>query len=127
MAAWMVGLQTSPIMVMVLILAIMFVLGCFIDGMVLVILMIPVIYPIVVELGFDPVWFGVEVVMITAVGLMTPPIGSNVFVTTLVAKDVPMYTVFKGVTPFVIASIVFAFLLLAFPQIVLFLPNLMYH
>ena len=106
--------------------SLMFVLGCIIEGMILVILMIPIIYPVVIQLGYDPIWFGVIVVLITGVALMTPPIGANVFVTTLIAKDVPMYTVFRGVTPFVLASFVFAALLLAFPEIATFLPELLY-
>lgn len=126
LAGFIGGLQVAPMVVMIGILALMFLLGCFIDGIILIILMIPILYPSVIALGFDPIWFGVIVVMITAVGLMTPPIGANVFLTTLIAKDVPMYTVFRGVTPFVIASIVFTAILCAAPVIATFLPQLMY-
>lgn len=126
LATWIGGLQLPPMLVMIGILALMFVLGCVVEGMILIILMIPIIYPSVISLGFDPIWFGVIVVLITGVALMTPPIGANVFLTTLIAKDVPMYTVFRGVTPFVIASIVCSGILLAFPQIATFLPELLY-
>ena len=126
LSTWIGGLAVPPMVVMVGILALMFLLGCFIDGLILLILMIPILYPSVIALGFDPIWFGVIVVVITAMGLMTPPIGFNVFLTVVIAKDVPMYTVFRGVTPFIIATLVFTAILCAAPQIVTYVPQLMY-
>ncbi|MFC1905317.1 TRAP transporter large permease subunit [Chloroflexota bacterium] len=86
---------------------------------------VPVFYPLITALGFDPIWFGVIVVRVTEMGLITPPIGLNVFIISGIASDVPMYTIFRGILPFLIADVIELVLLIAFPQIALFLPSLM--
>jgi TRAP-type C4-dicarboxylate transport system permease large subunit len=75
------------------------------------------------SLGFDPIWFGVITVIMLEMGLITPPVGMNVFVITGMARDVPMYTIFKGVWPFVLAMAICIVILIIFPQIALFLPK----
>jgi TRAP-type C4-dicarboxylate transport system permease large subunit len=82
-------------------------------------------YPIVIQLGFDPIWFGVIITLTMEMSLITPPVGVNVFVLSGVAKDVPMYTIFRGILPFWLAMIGCIALLTAFPGIVLFLPRSM--
>ncbi|PIE65129.1 MAG: C4-dicarboxylate ABC transporter permease [Desulfobacterales bacterium] len=130
-AGWVSDLQMSPLLVLGIILLIYFLGGCFMDALAFVILTVPVFYPVVIELGFDPVWFGVIIVLVTQMGVITPPVGINVYVVYGVAKTVldeqiPLEKIFKGIFPFLIAVIAGIILLTIFPQIILFLPNRMY-
>lgn len=108
-----------------LILLLFFVMGCFLDAMAMIILMVPIVFPVVTALGFDPVWFGVIIVMTVELGLITPPVGMNVYVINSIASKVSLTTIFKGVTPFVVIDIARLILLIAFPALVLFLPGSM--
>ena len=87
-------------------------------------LTVPIIFPVGQDLGFDPIWFGVIIVLITEIGVISPPEGINVFVIKGIAKDVPMQTVFRGVMPYLYAMIIAAIILLFIPQIATFLPNI---
>ncbi|WP_078592421.1 TRAP transporter large permease [Evansella clarkii] len=119
------GLDVSPYIILFLILVVLFILGLFIEGLSIFVLTLSILHPIVTSLGFDGVWFGVIMVMVVNIGLLTPPLGVSIFVIKGVAKDVPIQTIFRGVTPMVIAMIVCTAILIAFPQIVTFLPELM--
>ena len=99
------------------------ILGMFFDGLAMLVVTMPVVYPIIVGAGFDPIWFGVICVIVIGMGLITPPVGINVFVVKSVAKDVPMSTIFRGVFPFWFAMAACLLLLTLFPQIALFLPE----
>jgi tripartite ATP-independent transporter DctM subunit len=99
--------------------------GCFMDALAMIMLTIPIFYPVATALGFHPIWFGVAIVLVTEMGVITPPVGVNVYVVHGIAKDVPLETIFKGVAPFVLALLACVAILLTFPQIVLFLPGLM--
>jgi TRAP-type C4-dicarboxylate transport system permease large subunit len=88
-------------------------------------LTVPIFYPVVSQLGYDPLWFGVIIVMVTQIGVITPPVGVNVYVVSGVARDVPLHVIFKGIVPFLIALIAGTLLLIPFPQIATFLPSLM--
>jgi TRAP-type C4-dicarboxylate transport system permease large subunit len=99
--------------------------GCFLDSLALIMLTVPIFYPVVISLNYDPIWFGVVIVLITQIGVITPPVGVNVYVVSGVARDVPLQVIFKGVVPLLIALIIGTVLLIPFPQIALFLPNLM--
>ena len=90
-----------------------------------IILTLPVLFPIAMAAGWHEVWFGVIIVIMLQLGTITPPIGMNVFAMSVVAKDVPMYSIFRGILPFWAAFIVLSIILVAFPQICLFLPGLM--
>lgn len=92
----------------------------------MMVLTLPVIFPLVVKLGFDPVWFGVISVLMMEVGLITPPLGLNLFVVAGVDKEIQIDDVFRGVFPFVVAIILVVIIITIFPQIALFLPNLRY-
>lgn len=107
---------------LLLIMLMFVILGCFLDAMAMIILMVPIIYPVIIQLGFDPIWFGVIVVMTVELGLITPPVGMNVFVINSIANNVSLPTIFKGVLPFVIVDVLRLILLIAFPALVLFLP-----
>ncbi|WP_108661317.1 TRAP transporter large permease [Acuticoccus kandeliae] len=102
------------------------VLGMFLDGLSMLVVTIPIVFPVVTGLGFDPVWFGVVAVIVIEMGMITPPVGLNVFVVKGVAADVPLTTVFRGVMPFLLAMIVCLILIIVFPQIALFIPNSMF-
>ncbi|MBW8321092.1 MAG: TRAP transporter large permease [Arenimonas sp.] len=102
------------------------VLGMFMDGLAMLVVTVPIVYPIMMAFGFDPIWFGVVVVIVIEMGMITPPVGMNVFVVRGVAGDIPLATIFRGVFPFLLAMIVALALIIAFPQIALFLPNSMF-
>jgi len=100
-------------------------MGCILDAMAMIILLVPIVFPIVTQLGFDPIWFGVIIVMTVELGLITPPVGMNVFVINSIARDISLTKIFKGVLPFVGADILRLVLLVAFPALVLWLPQTM--
>ncbi|RPE72144.1 tripartite ATP-independent transporter DctM subunit [Pacificibacter maritimus] len=102
------------------------VLGMFMDALSMIVITIPIVFPIIVSLGYDPIWFGVIAVIVIEMGMITPPVGINVFVVKAIAPNVPMGTIFRGVLPFWIAMLVALVLLIAFPEIALFIPNSMF-
>ena len=95
----------------------------FFDGISMLILTIPIIFPSVVALGYDPIWFGVVCVLMCEVGLITPPVGMNCYVVASTTPDIPLEQIFKGIAPFVVIDLFVAAILIAFPQVVLFLPG----
>ena len=109
------------------ILLVYLVLGCFLEGFAMLVLTLPIFFPVVLELGIDPIWFGVLVVLTLEMGLISPPVGINVFIVKSVAPAVPLGQIFRGVIPFWLAMIVALAILIAFPQISLFLPNTMFN
>jgi TRAP-type C4-dicarboxylate transport system permease large subunit len=100
-------------------------LGCLMDAMAMVILTVPIVFPVIMALGFDPIWFGVIIVMTVELGLIHPPVGMNVFVIKSVIKDVKMSTIFVGVLPFVVTDLIRLALLILFPIIATWLPQRM--
>jgi len=101
------------------------VLGCLMDAMAMIILTVPIIFPVIMHLGFDPIWFGVIIVMTVELGLIHPPVGMNVFVIKSVVKDVSFSTIFRGVLPFVATDLVRLVILIAFPLLATWLPQRM--
>jgi len=124
-ADWVGGLKIAPPAIMAMIILVYLIGGCFIDALALIMLTVPIFYPVVNSLGYNPIWFGVIIVLVTQIGVITPPVGINVYVVSGVAKDVPLHTIFKGVIPLLVALIVGTLLMIPFPQIALFLPGLM--
>lgn len=123
LANWAGSLPLPPFVVLSIILLIYLVVGCFIDALAMILLTVPIFYPVVVgTLGYDPIWFGVMIVMVVAMGVVTPPVGMNVYVVKGVARDVPLEVIFRGVWPFLMAAIICCVILIAFPQIATFLP-----
>ena len=117
--------EMKPWMVMAFILAIYIALGCVFESLSMLLLTVPIFFPIVTGLGFDPIWFGIVVVVVVEISLITPPVGLNVFVLKGVVGDVSTGTIFRGVTPFWVVDILRLLVLLALPGLVLFLPGLM--
>ena len=118
--------DVSPWVVMALIIAIYIALGCVFESLSMLLLTVPIFFPLVTSLGFDPVWFGIVVVVVTEISLITPPVGLNVFILKGVVGDVSTGTVFRGVTPFWVMDILRLALLLAVPALALFLPGQMH-
>src|SRR5487761_2784105 len=117
------GLGLGSYGVLAVIMVMYLVLGCLMDAMAMIILTVPIIFPVVSQLGFDPIWFGVIIVMTVELGLIHPPVGMNVFVIKSVVKDVSFTTIFKGVIPFIITDLIRLAILIAFPIIALWLPS----
>jgi tripartite ATP-independent transporter DctM subunit len=124
-AQWAGSLSVSPYLIHTVIIIIYLFLGCFLDAISMMVLTMPVIYPIILTLGFDPIWFGVIAVLMMEAGLITPPMGLNIYTVAGVAKGVPVETIFRGVAPFLLAIFAVAALITLFPSIALFLPGLM--
>lgn len=115
----------SPWMVMALIIVLYIVLGAFLGTYAMLILTLPVLFPLVVSLGFNPIWFGIIVIKLCEFGSITPPIGYSVFVVNSIARDVPVHDIFRGCVPFMAMDLLTIAILIAFPQIVTFLPSTM--
>jgi C4-dicarboxylate transporter DctM subunit len=98
-------------------------MGCFLDALAMILLTVPIFFPIITDLGFDPVWFGIIVVMVVELGLITPPIGMNVFVIKGMAPNVKLSSIYLGVMPFVLAQFVLIVLVFLIPGIALWLPE----
>jgi tripartite ATP-independent transporter DctM subunit len=125
LATGIAGLDVSPMVILICILALYFILGMFLDGIGMVLLTVPIILPTIKELGVDPIVFGILVVRMVEIGLMTPPVGLNVYVLKGVAKNVSMGDIFRGCGWFVAVDIVNVAILLAFPEIILIIPQTM--
>jgi tripartite ATP-independent transporter DctM subunit len=119
------GLGLGRYGVLALIMIMYLILGCLMDAMAMIILTIPIIFPVIVALGFDPIWFGIIIVMTVELGLIHPPVGMNVFVIKSVIQDVKFATIFRGVLPFIAADLLRLVILIAFPIIALWLPSRM--
>lgn len=124
-SAWIIGLAVSKYFTLTIIILIYLMLGCFLDAISMMILTLPVIFPVVLQLGFDPIWFGVICVLMMGAGLILPPVGLCVNTVATIARDAPVEEVFKGALPFVIAILFITFLITLYPQFALFLPSMM--
>jgi tripartite ATP-independent transporter DctM subunit len=117
------GLGSLAILVIVVVLYM--ILGCLLPSLPMIVLTVPIFFPMMTSLGFDPVWFGIIIVLMVEAGQITPPVGINVFVMHGIAKDVPMYTIYKGIVPFLIVNILNVIMITIWPELVLYLPRLM--
>lgn len=124
-SSWMSGLHASRYLILLIVILIYLGLGCFLDAISMMVLTMPVIFPVVKALGFDPIWFGVVCVVMMEAGLITPPVGLNVYTLAGVVQDVPVGEIFRGALPFLIAMIWVLVLITLFPKICLFLPEMM--
>lgn len=123
LAEWLGGLPIPPMAIVCIIILIYFIGGFFMDSMALIVLTIPIFYPLIRKFGIDPIWFGVIIVLVAEMGVITPPVGINVFVIKGIAPDVPLENIFKGIFPFLAALIVMTIILIIFPQIATYLPK----
>jgi TRAP-type C4-dicarboxylate transport system permease large subunit len=125
LADFITGLALPKMVVLAGIILIYIILGCIMDCYAIMILTVPIIFPVIQAMQFDPIWFGVLMVIVLEVGLITPPVGLNVFVLKAAAPSVPMTVIFRGILPFLVAAILAIVLLTIFPQIALFIPSMM--
>ncbi len=125
LTALLISLDLGAYGTLTLILALFFVAGALMDEMAMIVLMVPIVFPVIIHLGFDPVWFGVIIVTSCQLGMITPPVGINMFVINSIAKDISLITIFRGIGPFIVADLIRLALLVIFPAIILFLPMTM--
>ena len=126
MVSFLVNLDVGKTGIIILILATYIVLGTFLEGLAMLVLTLPVAFEVITQLGLSPIWFGIAVVIVLEMGLISPPVGVNVFVVKSVAQDVPMGTIFRGIWPFWVAMGVCLAILVAFPELATFLPDTMF-
>jgi TRAP-type C4-dicarboxylate transport system permease large subunit len=124
-STWVASLAVSRYLILMIVILIYLFLGCFLDAISMMVLTMPVIFPVIINLGFNPIWFGVIAVLMMEAGLLTPPMGLNVFTVAGVVKDVPLESIYRGILPFLISIFVVAFIIILFPDLVTFLPNMM--
>lgn len=117
------GMNVAPVIILILILFVYAILGCIMDSLAMIILLVPIFLPVVKALGFDLIWFGVLMVMVMEMGQITPPVGINAFIIAGVAKDVPLTRVFRGLVPFIVALVVAIIIVILIPQLSLLIPN----
>jgi C4-dicarboxylate transporter DctM subunit len=125
LAEWVGDLEVSRYVIMSFIIFGYLIGGCFMEGLALIIITVPVLYPVILKLGFNSIWFGIIIVLVGEMAVITPPVGINVYIIKGVAGDVPLETIFRGIFPFLVALLVCTVILIAFPQIALLLPSFM--
>ena len=118
------GLPVSPYVILAIVLAIYLIGGCFMDSLGFLVLTIPIFFPLGMALGFDPIWYSIILTMVTTMGAITPPVGVNIFVVKALAPEIELATIFKSVSFFLMACILCIVLLIAFPKIVLLIPEM---
>ncbi|UCB47937.1 MAG: TRAP transporter large permease [Deltaproteobacteria bacterium] len=118
------SLPVSPYVILAFVLAIYLIGGCFVDALGFLVLTIPIFFPLGIALGFDPIWYGIILTMVTTMGAITPPVGVNIYVVKALAPEIELATIFKSVSFFLLACIVCIIILIIFPQIVLVIPNM---
>jgi TRAP-type C4-dicarboxylate transport system permease large subunit len=119
------GLNVPRVVILIMILAVYILLGTFLEGFSMLVLTLPIVFPIITALGYDPIWFGVVMVIVLEMGLIDPPVGINVFIVKGLVPDVPMSEIFAGIVPFWFAMMVCIAILIMFPEIATFIPNRM--
>ncbi len=123
---WIKSMGMSPLGLMITLIITYIILGCFLEGIGLILITVPVFLPVVVASGYDPIWFGVLVVVVVELGLIHPPVGMNLFVIQAQVPDIPILSIYKGTLPFLVSPIVLIWLLLLVPDLALYLPRLLY-
>jgi len=123
LSSWAVELPLPSWGIMLVIMFFFFIGGLFMDALGMILLTIPIFYPVAIAIGYDPIWFGVVIVLVTELGVITPPVGINVYVVNGIARDIPLEVIFKGTVPFVLALLTYLVIMIIFPQIALFLPS----
>ena len=123
LSAWATSLPLPPNAILGVILFLYLIGGCFMDSLAMITLTIPIFYPAIIALGFDPIWFGVIIVLVVEMGVITPPVGINVYVISGIAEGVPLQTIFRGIFPFLAAEVVCITILIFFPIIATWLPS----
>jgi tripartite ATP-independent transporter DctM subunit len=124
---WIKAVGIAPLTTMLALIVFYVILGCFVDSLGMVLITVPIFFPLVTSLGYDPIWFGILVVVVVEIGLITPPVGMNLFVIQAQQPDVPLWQVYQGIAPFLLADAALIALLLVWPDVALWLPRLLYQ
>ena len=125
-ADFVAALPVSPYVILAIILLIYMIGGCFVDALGFLVLTIPIFFPLGMALGFDPIWYSIVITMVTTMGAITPPVGVNIYVVKALAPEIPLGTIFKSASFFLLACIVCTIILIIFPEIVLVIPNMVH-
>ena len=125
-AGWLAALPVPAWLIMILVILFYLVAGCFIDSLALILLTVPIFWPVIQKLGYDSIWFGVMIVLVTQMGVITPPVGVNAYVVSGIERSIPLQTVFKGAFPFLVALFIVCGLLMVFPQLATWLPQIVH-
>jgi tripartite ATP-independent transporter DctM subunit len=125
LAAWLSAMAVPPVIILWAIIATYIILGALMDELAMILLTVPIFFPVVKAIGYDPIWFGVVIVVVVQIGLIAPPVGLNVFVIGGMARDVPLATIYRGILPFLAAMVVLLLILTVWPGLALLLPNQM--
>jgi len=125
LAAALQSFELSALAVLAVLLLVYIILGMFLEGFAIMVLTVPIVFPIITQLGINPIWFGIFMVIVLEMGLISPPVGINVFVVKGIAQDVPMGRIFAGIMPFLTAMLACVIVLTAFPQVVMIVPDTM--
>jgi len=120
------SMNVNKFVLMTIIFLIYLFMGCIMDGLAMLMITVPIFMPVILDMGFDPIWFGVFIILVQNIGMMTPPVGLNVYITAGTLKEIPMQRIFKGAVPFVIAAIVCVAFVVVIPQLCTWLPDLIY-
>jgi len=120
------SLPVSPYIILAVVLLIYLIGGCFVDALGFLVLTIPIFFPLGIALGFDPIWYAIILTMVTTMGAITPPVGVNIYVVKALAPEIPLGTIFRSVSFFLVACIVCIIILIIFPQIALIIPRMAY-
>jgi len=120
------SLPVSPYIILAVVLLIYLIGGCFVDALGFLVLTIPIFFPLGIALGFDPIWYAIILTMVTTMGAITPPVGVNIYVVKALAPEIPLGTIFRSVSFFLVACIVCIIILIIFPQIALIIPSMAY-
>ena len=126
LAAFIGGLEVSRYIILAAIVIVYLILGCFMDALPMIMLTVPIFFPIITGLGFDPIWFGVMIIIVMMMGFITPPVGMNCYVLSGIIRDVPLSTIFAGAVPYLLALLIGAVIITIFPDIALWIPDLIY-
>ena len=121
-AGWLAALPVPAWMIMFFVILFYLFVGCFIDSLALILLTVPIFFPVVQRLGYHPIWFGVMIALVTQMGVITPPVGVNAYVVSGIDRSIPLQTVFRGALPFLFALVLASVFLMVFPQIATWLP-----
>ena len=122
---WATGFELAPLAMLAVMFGVLLILGMFMEQISMMLLTVPVFYPLIISLGFDPIWFGILVVVVVEISLITPPIGLNVFILNAVLRDVQLTEIFRGVVPFIVADVARVLLVVFIPALSLTLPYLL--
>jgi len=126
LSEYLAGLNTSPLVILIAIMVFYLIIGCFMDALSVLVITMPIVFPTIMALGFDPIWFGILITFSIEVALVSPPYGLNLFVMQATLRDIKLGELYRGVSWFILMDVIRLAVLVAFPQLALWLPSMMF-